>query len=235
MSKKVVNLDGTWILENGFRFVVGIVVTGGNAALERVRRLDKKGVAKALAVGLKDVSEAAAVTLAKEIETGFGRGHETSTQAKYAIRKQAGERWPAMPAYPGAVPLSRSQALARAIVSAKESNLRYAVGVRAGAMGKFSGGRTVSLADIALMQEEGYVRSIPMTLRMNAYLRIIYKGGGRKGRRGFLPDQQTGYTVNVRIPPRPVWRTVFRRYAAPNASLGRGIVELGFFNTIGWS
>jgi len=196
----------------GFGMQVGGIfmslrVKGLDTATAIMLPFKKRNVKAAMDTGLKNVAEQMAMALQVQLASGSGTGHAEGTRRKYAMHKLRGAKWPSMPAYPSASPLHRSGALADSIAVAKEGN-DYVVGVLEGRVDKFAGGGLIPLSDIASLQETGYLVQRPMTLRMHAYLKIIYKGGGSKGKR-HLEDKQTGHMVKVWVPARSAWRRTF--------------------------
>ena len=148
---------------------------GLNAAVERINRF-RKGRAKNL---MADALRALAVSSANLLTSNITAGRAQpalwpGTLAKRKIGKEQGAVWGPIPQYGGSRPLYRSGALARSIAWMKRAKLCYAVGVQIGQHTAFSGGKSIPLAEIALMHETGFIHSVPITLRMQAYLRVLY-------------------------------------------------------------
>lgn len=118
-------------------------------------------------------------------------------------------KWPGVPTYPGNKSLVRSGEMLKATVM-KHRKYDGTIFVES-RIGAVSGGRSVPLSTISVLQEHGFVTSIPVTIRMQRYLWALFSvrtAGGTKGppSRKVNPDKRTGEVITVVVPPRPIWQ-----------------------------
>lgn len=155
----------------------------------------------------------------KRIREAVKRGNiypppRPGTLRKREIGKLAGPGGPVIYVYGSKRALVRSGAMAKAIRYKKQKRGHWQMDINP-IFGEYSGGRQISLAHIAYLQETGFERSIPVTYRMLRYLHVLARGGSKpSGRRGFkskstVPDGETGKMITVRVPPRPVFTLNF--------------------------
>lgn len=159
---------------------------------------------------LEELAQRATLSVSSAISQGSAQPPLSfGSLSKYRIGKLPGEVWPAIPSYASARPLRRSGELARAVDYEKMAPLRFVVGVLAGVKGAFSGGQTIPLSWIAALQETGFMRTVPVTLRMRHFLRVLYGQVTGRTSGGHLPHGYTGQTISTWIPARPIWRETF--------------------------
>lgn len=178
---------------------------------------------------LEEIAQRATLSVSSAVSGGTARPHSSLTLRKYRIGKTQGAIWPPIPPYPSARPLRRSGALANAIDYEKMAPLRFVVGVDAGAKGEFSGGMTIPLSWIAALQETGFTRVLPVSLRMRHYLRVLWGEVVNQPTGRHLPPGQTGRVLTVWVPARPVWGQTFDRILewAPT------LLEVTWFDQLG--
>lgn len=191
--------------------LVAFKMQGMERAQENVQRM-RSQTKPALTASLEELAQRATLTVASRIGSGEAAPIAPLTSRKRQIGKEPGAVWPAIPSYGSDRPLRRSGRLESAITYEKMAPLRFVVGVEAGRKGEFSGGRMIPLAWIAALQETGFQAVVPITVRMVAYLKVLFGEITRKPT-AHLPHGSTGKTLSVWVPARPVWSTAFEEIA----------------------
>jgi hypothetical protein len=191
-----------------------IVRTNGlREMMQRTERMEKNYV-PAVERAMRGLAKLYKERVQKAISAGAAPGPPLSrfTITKRRFGKLAGAGGPAIPAYGGQKPWLRSGILLRSIRFKRMSKKRWSVYPEA-RPSKFAGGKTVTTDYLAGLLEYGFTVSIPETMRMRRYLFKLFQksagSGGSGGRkyRGF-DSRQTGRTLTVRVPPRPVFHWV---------------------------
>jgi len=100
--------------------------------------------------------------------------------------------------------------LADAIAYAKEGRYRYTVGGE-NRMSSYAGGKPIPLPDLASLHETGFPVVVRKTLRMVAYLRILYERSWAPPPKRHLDDITIGSMV-LNVPARPIWGDTWRRF-----------------------
>lgn len=136
------------------------------------------------------------------------------TMRKREMGKLAGPGGPAIPKFGSKKVLFRSGSMAKAIRYRHRKRGHWQMDIDP-VPGEYSGGKQISLAHIAYLQETGFSVKIPVTYRMLRYLHVLSGKGTRSGgRRGFKakstkPDGKTGKVISVNVVPRPVFTSNF--------------------------
>jgi len=191
-----------------------------------------KNFAKNMPIAREVALEQSAKRAKEILRHAISRGEDMPSLSFGSLRKRKmgklrGAENPPVDRYSRSIPLARSLNYARSVSVMKLVWANWATGIREGD-GAFSGGKTlVPIAVYAMEQEFGFIRLIPLTLRMHAYLRILYQGYGRRGSR-HLPKKSTGRALRIVVPPRPVWKNTFEKYYVS------GKVDPDFFMTNFW-
>lgn len=168
-----------------------------------VQKLSKLS-SKAADRGVRDAANVYTQRLKSNILSGSKvSGIAPMTARKRRIGKKAGHT-PAIPTYSGNTPLARSKAMVRAIEKRKNSNGKYVVQIKPGAVGP----QGQNLAQVAFVQEHGKIIQMQMTRRMLAYLIILYGRSTNKGRfkRPMRDGGRVVGNIVVKVPKRPIWR-----------------------------
>jgi hypothetical protein len=180
-------------------------VTGGlDTAVTFLKGFGRKAK-KIMNNAIKEMAISSANLLSANITAGRVRPElYTGTHLKRMTGKEQGAVWPPVASYTGGRPLYRSGALAKSIAWERRGKMHYVVGVVEGTQTAFSGGRLIPLPEIALLQETGFIHTVPLTFRMQAYLLAVY-GKITKKPSSHLADGVTGREIIVWVSPRPIW------------------------------
>jgi len=214
--------------EKSDTFSLRLEVSGDHDAVFLFSREFAKNLPIAMDQALEATANKARELIREAIVSGQGLAPlRPATLMKRRLGKRKGMINPPVARYSRMTPLSRSWQYARALTTCKSAWHEYSTGIGIG-LGEFSGGKDrIPIAVYAMEQEFGFMRALPVTLRMRSYLRILYQGGGRISSK-HLPHKKTGKFIGIVVPGRPVWANVFAKYYES------GKVDPDFFMSYFW-